>query len=67
MTKIEVGSADESRLMSTLIKIGQHEVVVQVNRTYDIRKGLIYVQGYDLDFEGYEKGLKKHYNLTIAL
>ena len=62
---VEVGSADESRLMSTLIKIGQHEVVVQVNRTYDIRKGLIYVQGYDLlDFEGYEKGLKKHYNLT---
>ena len=64
---IEVGTAGESRLMSTLLKIREHNVVVTVNNTHDVQKGLIYIQGYDiLDFEGYKEGLRNHQNITTT-
>ena len=64
---IEVGSLEESRKMSTLEKIGNYEVTVQVNQNQNLnlKNGLIYIQGYDMmDFDEYKKDLMKDFNLS---
>ena len=63
---IEVATLEESRKMSTLEKIGECEVSVQVNESQNNNhKGLIYIQGYDMmDFDGYKKDLIKDHNLS---
>ena len=62
---IEVSSAEESRKMSTLRKIGEHDVTVQVNVSYNVQKGLVFIQGYDmLESESYKESLKKHHDLA---
>ena len=64
---IEVGSEEEAKKMSTLRKIGEHEVDVQVNNSFGIRKGLIYIQGYDLlDFDSYKAGLIKQQGIATV-
>ena len=62
---IEVSTEQESNLMHTLEKIGDHNVKVKTNNTFDLQKGLIFVQGYDcLQFEQYKQGLSKQYGLA---
>ena len=64
---IEVASLEESRKMSTLRKIGDHEVTVQVNNNQNLQKGLIYIQGYDmLEFDDYKTELINENNLVGA-
>ena len=64
---IEVASLEESRKMSTLRKIGDHEVTVQVNNNQNLQKGLIYIQGYDmLEFDDYKAELINENNLVGA-
>ena len=61
---VEVGSEHESRSMSTITKIGAHDVEILVNDTCNLQKGLIFVEGYDLtDFDGYREELMKQHNL----
>ena len=62
---VEISTEQESRLMSTLLRIGNHDVTVTVNNTHDIQKGLIYIQAYDLvEFDTYKRGLQNQYNIT---
>ena len=64
---IEVASLEESRKMSTLRKIDDHEVNVQVNNNQNLQKGLIYIQGYDLlEFDDYKTELINENNLAGA-
>ena len=64
---IEVASLEESRKMSTLRKIDDHEVNVQVNNSQNLQKGLIYIQGYDLlEFDDYKTELINKNNLAGA-
>ena len=62
---VEVGSENEARLMSTFTKIGTYDVVVTVNNTFKLQKGIIYIQGYNLsDFDSYREGLMKQHNIS---
>ena len=63
---VEVQSKEESRRMSEpIIKIGMHVAKVQLNNSFNIQKGLIFIQGYDLlDFESYKKSLIEQQKLV---
>ena len=62
---IEVATLEESRKMSSLLKIQNYDVTVQVNESLiSPQKGLIYIQGYNMtNLNSYKEGLKKEYNL----
>ena len=51
--------------MSTLLRIGNHDVTVTINNIHDIQKGLIYIQAYDLvGFDSYKRDLQNQYVIT---
>ena len=62
---MEVGTQTESRAMSTLRNINGIEITVSVNDSFNDNKGLVYIQGYDMnDFDIYKNGLIAQYGLA---
>ena len=51
--------------MSTFTKIRAYDVEVTVNNTFNLKKGIICIQGYNLsDFDSYRAGLMKQHKIS---